>query len=598
MALPIFQRTVTDNKGNIVVGATVTVKSESTGLVASIFSDRAGSAALSNPFTTGADGLASFYAAPGEYRIEVASGAFALTWRYQVFEGDIATKAVADFSVKVASVSDLASATLVAGQAVELIGYHDGTTVGGGSGVIKIARHNGGTAISLTREFPSDWTDQAQLTSWFADSGSDELCFVRTDHMPLSLTMFGVNDSEKIDIPLSTAINYSKANGFIDVNMDITDWTISSQMPQLNSSFNAVKLIGSHGSGGVSKGTCDTITEPHFKYSGGSGGHAGELMRNLSISKTTNGALIENKGLCGASSYNCQFSAQIIAALSNDIGTGTFTEFFIFKNCELNCEQVFTFERGAGNDSFHGCGIDDHTVVNQRDTAVNPLFYVGTPADGSNRIVWYNAPLSSQVFTRGNQSLIGCGNTGNNILTSSGNLTVELFNSEFVVSTFKHYHAGDIATFSKGLFLGKTVQVYNCQVGSSGKVIGLAKPQSIRFVKPGDGTTDVNIGAQLERSIESQCAYYISVSAPNYEYAFRVECAGRISASIPPSAVKDDSIRSFNASGFGSPTVSMLDSSLIVSNTNWGNASVTFRVTLLDHQLDWSEFAPEKPYIA
>lgn len=87
MALPIFQRTVTDDAGNIVVGATVTVKYESTGLTASIFSDRAGTAALTNPFPTDENGLALFYAAPGEYRIEVSSGAFALTWRYYVITG-------------------------------------------------------------------------------------------------------------------------------------------------------------------------------------------------------------------------------------------------------------------------------------------------------------------------------------------------------------------------------------------------------------------------------------------------------------------------------------------------------------------------------
>ena len=190
MALPIFQRTVTDSKGNIVAGATVTVKSESTGLAASIFSDRAGSAALSNPFNTGADGLASFYAAPGEYRIEVASGAFSLTWRYQVLEGDIATKAVVDFPVKVASVSGLANANLVEGQAVELIGYHPDTTVGGGSGVVKTARHNGGTAISLTRSRPVDWS--GDLTAWFADSGENELCFVRTSTV-VSADMFGLD---------------------------------------------------------------------------------------------------------------------------------------------------------------------------------------------------------------------------------------------------------------------------------------------------------------------------------------------------------------------------------------------------------------------
>lgn len=94
MALPIFQRTVVDNAGNIIAGATVTVTNESTGLPASIYSDRAGTAALSNPFTTGSDGLARFYAAAGEYRIQATNGTTSADWRYQVLTGTAATRDV------------------------------------------------------------------------------------------------------------------------------------------------------------------------------------------------------------------------------------------------------------------------------------------------------------------------------------------------------------------------------------------------------------------------------------------------------------------------------------------------------------------------
>ncbi len=121
---------------------------------------------------------------------------------------------------KVASVSALSTADLVADQSVELIGYHDGTTVGGGSGVIAIARHNGGTSISLTREFPTDWADQAQLTTWFADSGVDELCFIRTDYQN-SARIFGSKDDENESFDLlelgsvSSKLFYEKETGIL-----------------------------------------------------------------------------------------------------------------------------------------------------------------------------------------------------------------------------------------------------------------------------------------------------------------------------------------------------------------------------------------------
>lgn len=104
-----------------------------------------------------------------------------------------------DGTISLKSVFDPEFANLVEGQAVELVGYHPDTTVGGGSGVVKSARHNGGTAISKTRARPTDWTDQAQLTAWFADSGSDDLCFVRSGYS------FSVYDFGAIDNQLSSA---------------------------------------------------------------------------------------------------------------------------------------------------------------------------------------------------------------------------------------------------------------------------------------------------------------------------------------------------------------------------------------------------------
>ena len=89
MALPIFQRTVTNSAGDVIEGAQVSVFDESTGLPSTIYSNREGTAALPNPFLTGSDGLASFYAQQGEYRISVSSVAGSVTWRYQPLIGTL-----------------------------------------------------------------------------------------------------------------------------------------------------------------------------------------------------------------------------------------------------------------------------------------------------------------------------------------------------------------------------------------------------------------------------------------------------------------------------------------------------------------------------
>jgi hypothetical protein len=88
-----------------------------------------------------------------------------------------ASKSQAPFVL--ASVADIEGLSLIAGQRYTITGYHPNTTVGGGEFVAATGRHNGGTVIDPDRAFPTDWTNQAQLVAWFADSGVDELCLVR-----------------------------------------------------------------------------------------------------------------------------------------------------------------------------------------------------------------------------------------------------------------------------------------------------------------------------------------------------------------------------------------------------------------------------------
>ncbi len=91
----VWQATVTDNSGNIADGAVVTVRSESTGLVSDIFDTRIGTA-KTNPFTTGADGFAQFYAAPGLYRIEAEYSGNFIEWRnVRLVEVATSTEAIA-----------------------------------------------------------------------------------------------------------------------------------------------------------------------------------------------------------------------------------------------------------------------------------------------------------------------------------------------------------------------------------------------------------------------------------------------------------------------------------------------------------------------
>jgi hypothetical protein len=96
MALPNWQRTITNESGDVVAGAEIEVFVETTGLNASLFSDRGGTTTKDNPFFADSTGFAEFYAAPGEYRITATNPATSQTrtWRYEVLLGTAASSDV------------------------------------------------------------------------------------------------------------------------------------------------------------------------------------------------------------------------------------------------------------------------------------------------------------------------------------------------------------------------------------------------------------------------------------------------------------------------------------------------------------------------
>lgn len=83
MALARFQQFIVDEEGAILPGASVEVRNEATGLLASLFSDRAGVSGILNPITVGSDGLCAFYVDGGAYQIVATLGADTVTFRYK-----------------------------------------------------------------------------------------------------------------------------------------------------------------------------------------------------------------------------------------------------------------------------------------------------------------------------------------------------------------------------------------------------------------------------------------------------------------------------------------------------------------------------------
>lgn len=75
MSLAKYNRVVLDGAGNGVAGAHIEVRSEIPGQpLAALYSDRAGTSALGNPFDAGSDGSFGFHVVGGSYQVRAYTG--------------------------------------------------------------------------------------------------------------------------------------------------------------------------------------------------------------------------------------------------------------------------------------------------------------------------------------------------------------------------------------------------------------------------------------------------------------------------------------------------------------------------------------------
>lgn len=117
MALARFQRTIVDNTGAVIASPTISVRDQVTNGLVSIFSDRDGLTALSNPFTGTSGGLAAFHVEGGSYKISATSGAFTAEWTW-VGIGTASEYDYADFITYVDDEIDLVLADVAAAKTV------------------------------------------------------------------------------------------------------------------------------------------------------------------------------------------------------------------------------------------------------------------------------------------------------------------------------------------------------------------------------------------------------------------------------------------------------------------------------------------------
>ena len=203
MALPIWQRTITTEAGDIVPGAEVEVVNEATGLPADIFSDREGNTERSNPFFATSKGFAQFYAAPGEYRITATGPSGSQTWRWNVLPGTAAAQDVEAWRSTVTVTGNhtvesppaYGTSIVNVNAATATITIPEGVPIGGRIHVRKIHETQGAVTIQFSG---SDTVTRANLSSVTLNAQDDNWVIERVTGTR-SVLVAGVESGENGD---------------------------------------------------------------------------------------------------------------------------------------------------------------------------------------------------------------------------------------------------------------------------------------------------------------------------------------------------------------------------------------------------------------
>ena len=180
MAKSVWQKYIVAKTGFILGGASIDVRLESSGELATIFSDQTG-AALSNPFTAGADGLARFYADAGVYKITATHTLVSSSFRNQQL-GNAASRDVGISAENLVRYADAAASfnqvlqfknqganigALGAGNSVNFTGA--GVVASEAGGVITVTVAGGGTSIPVISANVTKTVGAAgDFTTWLA----------------------------------------------------------------------------------------------------------------------------------------------------------------------------------------------------------------------------------------------------------------------------------------------------------------------------------------------------------------------------------------------------------------------------------------------
>ena len=269
---------------------------------------------------------------------------------------------------------------------------------------------------------------------------------------------------------------------------------------------------------------------------------------------------LEIQGQCGLKPTKCNFGTNKVGILLHNKDGDEFTEFNVAEDCDfsVNCEIPLEYKRTGSATSFHGSGLGKGCTINQRENATESVIKIGANCTP------YNSPLNFTCWTRSPISIIK--NEGSAQTNFYGAIGIEPFLTNEYINLSEGntvYYNGTIQTNNQALKIGNLIQCLRIQQNSDGSLNAFKTPRSYyKQLSAGDTvlTGLANDGEDVTISI--------IISAPFYEYQFTLLATKHYAANTGNVTTLANQ-RSFNQTGYDSPTFSFSNNQIIISNSNY-----------------------------
>lgn len=277
-----------------------------------------------------------------------------------------------------------------------------------------------------------------------------------------------------------------------------------------------------HGSGYESAGldASSIASGAVVKLIGGSGVLAGAVWEGFTIKANTGATLVEAAGQGGVR-INIRWGKASIGLLAHNEQAGQFTE-WVTAGGEFSeeCLTALEYRRSAGDESFHGTGLDDALINSNNDWVV----FVGA------NCLPYNAPLNAQIWTKKAGQCIVL-NNGLTYAYFTGELTLENFVTGVRVGGGNAcYLVGELAGLSKF-------------------VLGTLRPaRALAKLGPADGNLLIVDRAAFLLSATVTPGVNTSLTDSNVGTAV---CMSRASVRVTAAGYEDRALLALNHQGYG-----------------------------------------------